>query len=126
MGHLMAALGLGGENDALLERLDHAYEVSGENDARVGVLRRRLELGECARPAELHATLARLCVGLGDGTGAAASFLRGSGEKVMTVPWPASPVIAHYSSATSASPDISTVSMPCSRIWRAIRPASVW
>jgi hypothetical protein len=36
----------------------------------------------------------------------ASGLWRGSGEKVISVPAPASPVISQYSSVTSASPEI--------------------
>jgi hypothetical protein len=55
---------------------------------------------------------------------AAVAFLRGSGPKVKRVPSPAGPVIEAYSLSASASPAISTVFRPWSRIWRRIRPAS--
>ena len=51
---------------------------------------------------------------------------RGSGPKVNSVPSAAGPVIEANSLSFKASPAINTVLRPWSRIWRRIRPASVW
>jgi len=55
---------------------------------------------------------------------AAEEFLRGSGEKVISVPMPAWPAIWKNSLVTRASPLTRVAFMPCSFAWRMISAAS--